>query len=243
MNMTNTHYSLSLLLFSINNNRKSSSLKKSHRRNVSVNARLVGNAAPHFEGEAVIDQEFETISLDQYKGKKYVVLFFYPLDFTFVCPTEITAFSDRYEEFSKLDCEIIGCSVDSKYSHLAWIQTERNEGGLGDIEYPLLSDLKRQAVHAYDVYDENSGEALRGLFIIDKEGIIQHATINNAPWLETGGWSHEGRREGVEGVFLQALTTKKGEVPKLENSRHTKFFSLTHRKYSVRYNNNGNNNN
>merc|ERR1712100_131606 len=149
--------------------RKSSSLKKSHRRNVSVNARLVGNAAPHFEGEAVIDQEFETISLDQYKGKKYVVLFFYPLDFTFVCPTEITAFSDRYEKFSKLDCEIIGCSVDSKYSHLAWIQTERNEGGLGDIEYPLLSDLKRQAVHAYDVYDENSGEALRGLFIIDKD--------------------------------------------------------------------------
>ena len=130
----------------------------------------------------MIDQEFETISLDQYKGKKYVVLFFYPLDFTFVCPTEITAFSDRYEEFSKLDCEIIGCSVDSKFSHLAWIQTERNEGGLGDIEYPLLSDLKRQAVHAYDVYDENNGEALRGLFIIDKEGIIQHATINNAPF-------------------------------------------------------------
>ena len=152
------------------------------RVNVSVNARLVGNPAPHFEGEAVIDQEFETISLDQYKGKKYVVLFFYPLDFTFVCPTEITAFSDRYEEFSKLDCEIIGCSVDSKFSHLAWIQTERNEGGLGDIEYPLLSDLKRQAVHAYDVYDENNGEALRGLFIIDKEGIIQHATINNAPF-------------------------------------------------------------
>lgn len=104
------------------------------------------------------------------------------LDFTFVCPTEITAFSDRYEEFSSLNTEVIGCSVDSKFSHLAWIQTERNEGGLGDINYPLLSDLKRQTVHAYDVYDENEGQALRGLFIIDKEGIIQHATINNEPF-------------------------------------------------------------
>merc|ERR1711906_22277 len=136
------------------------------RSTVRVQARkpLVGYEAPDFSAEAVFDQEFQDIKLSDYRGK-YVVLFFYPLDFTFVCPTEITAFSDRYEEFSKLDCEIIGCSVDSKFSHLAWIQTERNEGGLGDIEYPLLSDLKRQAVHAYDVYDENNGEALRGLFI------------------------------------------------------------------------------
>ena len=123
------------------------------------------------------DQEFVDVKLSDYRGK-YVVLFFYPLDFTFVCPTEITAFSDRYEEFAELNTEILGCSVDSHFSHLAWIQTDRNAGGLGDIEYPLVSDLKREISKAYDVLSEE-GVALRGLFIIDKEGIIQHSTVNN----------------------------------------------------------------
>lgn len=109
---------------------------------------------------------------------KYVVLFFYPLDFTFVCPTEITAFSDRYEEFKKINTEVLGVSVDSQFSHLAWVQTPRNEGGLGDLEYPLVSDLKREISEAYGVLSEE-GVALRGLFIIDKEGVIQHSTINN----------------------------------------------------------------
>lgn len=107
-----------------------------------------------------------------------MVLFFYPLDFTFVCPTEITAFSDRYEEFAKLNCEVLAVSVDSQFSHLAWLQTERSEGGLGDLNYPLVSDLKREISTAYSVLTEE-GVALRGLFIIDREGIVQHSTINN----------------------------------------------------------------
>ncbi len=138
----------------------------------------VGQAAPDFTAEAVVDQEFKTIKLSDYRGK-YVVLFFYPLDFTFVCPTEITAFSDRYEEFKTLNTEVLGVSVDSVFSHLAWIQTDRKSGGVGDLNYPLVSDIKKEVSSAYNVLDPEAGVALRGLFIIDKEGIIQHATINN----------------------------------------------------------------
>lgn len=138
----------------------------------------VGQLAPDFEATAVVDQEFQTIKLSNYRGK-YVVLFFYPLDFTFVCPTEITAFSDRYAEFSALNTEILGVSVDSQFSHLAWIQTSRKEGGLGDLAYPLVADLKKEISTAYNVLDPAEGIALRGLFLIDKEGVIQHATINN----------------------------------------------------------------
>ncbi|MBE9115895.1 peroxiredoxin [Lusitaniella coriacea LEGE 07157] len=138
----------------------------------------VGQAAPDFTATAVADQEFKTLKLSDYRGK-YVVLFFYPLDFTFVCPTEITAFSDRVEEFSKIDTEILGVSVDSEFSHLAWIQTDRKEGGIGDINYPLVSDIKKEISNAYNVLDPEAGVALRGLFIVDKEGVVQHATVNN----------------------------------------------------------------
>jgi len=138
----------------------------------------VGQSAPDFTATAVVDQEFKTIKLSDYRGK-YVVLFFYPLDFTFVCPTEITAFSDRYEEFKAINTEILGVSVDSEFSHLAWIQTARNNGGLGDLTYPLVSDIKKDISAAYNVLDPDAGVALRGLFIIDKDGVIQHATINN----------------------------------------------------------------
>jgi peroxiredoxin (alkyl hydroperoxide reductase subunit C) len=138
----------------------------------------VGQQAPDFTATAVVDQEFQTIKLSEYRGK-YVVLFFYPLDFTFVCPTEITAFSDRYEEFKKLDTEILGVSVDSEFSHLAWIQSDRKSGGVGDLNYPLVSDIKKEISAAYNVLDPAAGIALRGLFIIDKDGVIQHVTINN----------------------------------------------------------------
>jgi peroxiredoxin (alkyl hydroperoxide reductase subunit C) len=138
----------------------------------------VGQAAPDFTATAVVDQEFKTIKLSDYRGK-YVVLFFYPLDFTFVCPTEIIAFSDRYEEFSKLNTEVLGTSVDSVFSHLAWVQTDRKQGGLGDIAYPLVADIKKEISAAYNVLDPEEGIALRGLFIIDKDGVIQHFTINN----------------------------------------------------------------
>nr|BAO53977.1 peroxiredoxin [Euglena gracilis] len=139
---------------------------------------FVGTKAPAFKATAVYDEEFVDIDLSDYKGKKYVVLFFYPLDFTFVCPTEITAFSDRAAEFEALDTQILGVSVDSQFSHLAWIQTPRNQGGLGEIKYPLVADLKKDIAEAYGVLTED-GVALRGLFIIDKESVIQHATINN----------------------------------------------------------------
>ncbi|CAN4089617.1 unnamed protein product [Withania somnifera] len=140
---------------------------------------LVGNKAPDFEAEAVFDQEFIKVKLSEYIGKKYVILFFYPLDFTFVCPTEITAFSDRYEEFKKVNTEILGVSVDSVFSHLAWVQTDRKAGGLGDLNYPLISDVTKSISKSYNVLIPDQGIALRGLFIIDKEGVIQHSTINN----------------------------------------------------------------
>ena len=138
----------------------------------------VGQEAPEFTATAVFDQEFKTLKLSDYRGQ-YTVLFFYPLDFTFVCPTEIIAFSDRYDEFKALNTEVLGVSVDSEFSHLAWMQTDRKEGGIGDIAYPLISDIKKEISTAYNVLDPDAGVALRGLFIIDKEGIIQHSTINN----------------------------------------------------------------
>ncbi|MCS6782700.1 MAG: peroxiredoxin [Gloeomargarita sp. SKYB120] len=138
----------------------------------------VGQMAPDFEATAVVDMEFKTIRLSDYRGKKYVILLFYPLDFTFVCPTELTSFSDRYEDFARLDTEILGVSVDSQFTHLAWIQTDRKDGGVGELKYPLIADLKKTISQAYNVLTPE-GVALRGLFIIDKEGIIQHATINN----------------------------------------------------------------
>lgn len=138
----------------------------------------VGQLAPDFEAVAVFDQEFAKVKLSDYLNKKYVVLFFYPLDFTFVCPTEITAFSDNFDKFAQLNTEILGVSVDSEFSHLAWLQTERDAGGLGNLKYPLVSDLKKEISASYNVLTDD-GIALRGLFIIDKEGVIQHSTINN----------------------------------------------------------------
>lgn len=138
----------------------------------------VGQKAPDFMATAVIGQDFKTIKLSDYRGQ-YVVLFFYPLDFTFVCPTEVIAFSDRYDDFSSLNTEILGISVDSEFAHLAWIQTDRKAGGVGDINYPLVSDLRKEISTAYNVLEPDAGVALRALFIIDPEGIIQHAIVNN----------------------------------------------------------------
>ncbi|KAF8075591.1 hypothetical protein N665_1079s0016 [Sinapis alba] len=161
-----------------------SSIRSTSRRSFAVKAQtddppLVGNKAPDFEAEAVFDQEFIKVKLSEYIGKKYVILFFYPLDFTFVCPTEITAFSDRYAEFEKLNTEVLGVSVDSVFSHLAWVQTDRKSGGLGDLNYPLVSDVTKSISKSFGVLIHDQGIALRGLFIIDKEGVIQHSTINN----------------------------------------------------------------
>ncbi|KAF6028124.1 Jafrac1 [Bugula neritina] len=118
--------------------------------------------------------------LSDYKGK-YVVFFFYPLDFTFVCPTEIIAFSDRAEEFRAINCEVIACSTDSEFSHLAWINTPRKQGGLGNMNIPLLADKTCEIAKKYGVYKEDEGVAFRGLFIIDGKGNLRQMTINDLP--------------------------------------------------------------
>lgn len=142
---------------------------------------LVSKPAPDFTATAVMpDGSFKAdFKLSDYRGK-YVVLFFYPLDFTFVCPTEIVGFSDRIEEFKKLNTEVIGVSIDSQFSHLAWRNTDRKKGGLGNIGYPLVADLDKSISQAYDVLLD-AGIALRGLFLIDKAGVVQHQLINNLP--------------------------------------------------------------
>ncbi|KAL7990570.1 hypothetical protein Chor_014000, partial [Crotalus horridus] len=136
--------------------------------------------APYFKGTAVVDGDFREVSLDDFKGK-YLVLFFYPLDFTFVCPTEIIAFSDKANEFHDVNCEVVAVSVDSHFCHLAWINTPRKTGGLGHMNIPLLSDLTKQISRDYGVLIESSGLALRGLFIIDPNGIIKHLSVNDLP--------------------------------------------------------------
>ncbi|XP_021366926.1 peroxiredoxin-like [Mizuhopecten yessoensis] len=140
----------------------------------------VQNPAPDFQGIAVVDGQFKNISLADFKGK-YVVLFFYPLDFTFVCPTEIIAFSDNMQRFRDLNTEVIGVSTDSHFSHLAWINTPRKQGGLGGLNYPLLADFKKEISRDYGVLLEDAGVALRGLFLIDPEGVVRQMTINDLP--------------------------------------------------------------
>ena len=134
---------------------------------------LVQKPAPTFVADAVKGTDFVTVNLESYKGK-WVVLFFYPLDFTFVCPTEITAFNDHVDEFKKLHTEIIGASVDSKFSHLAWANLPRKEGGLGPINFPIVADITKKISEDYGVLIEGAGIALRGLFIIDPEGKVAY---------------------------------------------------------------------
>jgi alkyl hydroperoxide reductase subunit AhpC len=138
----------------------------------------VTRPAPDFSADAVFNGEFRQVKLSDYSGK-HLVLIFYPLDFTFVCPTELLAFSDQLEEFRKRNCEILALSVDSKYTHLAWINTPRKQGGLGPVKYPLVSDLNKSISRNYGVLLEEAGVALRALFLIDKNGIVRHALVND----------------------------------------------------------------
>ncbi len=141
---------------------------------------LVTQAAPDFKAQAVMaDGQFKELKLSDYRGS-YVLLFFYPLDFTFVCPTEIIAFSDRAAEFEKLGVQIIGVSVDSHFSHLAWRNAPRDQGGLGSIQYPLVADLSKQIARDYDVLTDET-VALRGLFLIDQQGVVRHQVVNDLP--------------------------------------------------------------
>ena len=140
---------------------------------------FVGRPAPDFELEGYYNGQFRKYKLSDYR-KKWVILLFYPLDFTFVCPTEVLNFSAAAEPFAKLNCQIFGISVDSIYVHKAWVDTKREDGGLGgSLNYPLLSDLNKVTARDYGILMEDEGVALRGLFLISPEGVIMHATINS----------------------------------------------------------------
>jgi len=141
-------------------------------------AAFVSQPAPDFKAKAYVNGEFRDMSLSQFKGKK-VVLFFYPLDFTFVCPTEILGFADSLDEFKKRNTEVIGVSVDSEHTHRAWANTPREDGGIKGVNYALVSDLNKSIARDYGVLLEAEGLSLRGLFIINKDGILKHSTINH----------------------------------------------------------------
>lgn len=140
----------------------------------------VGEKAPDFRLEGVINGEFKTVSLADFKGK-WLVLYFYPLDFTFVCPTEVNDFSDRLEEFKSRGAEVLAASTDSKFSHRAWLETPRKRGGIQGCKYPILADFTKSVAASYDVLQEGSGVAVRGLFVIDPDGIVQAIQVNNLP--------------------------------------------------------------
>ncbi len=157
---------------------------------------LVGKKAPSFSSPAVINGNdvVENFSLDQYKGKKYVLFYFYPADFTFVCPTEILAFQERIKDFEERNVAVVGCSVDSEFSHWKWLQTEKKDGGIKGVKYPLVADQAKTISENYDVlageyqYDEEGAvsfngipQSYRGLFLIDKQGIVRHQLVNDMP--------------------------------------------------------------
>lgn len=142
---------------------------------------LVGKKAPNFTAKAVVNGEIvDNFSLSDLEGK-YVVFFFYPLDFTFVCPTELHAFQEKLEEFKKRNAELVACSVDSWFSHAAWLNIPREKGGIQSVSYPLVSDIMKSISRDYGVLKEDAGIAYRGLFLIDRQGIVRHQLINDLP--------------------------------------------------------------
>ena len=143
---------------------------------------LTGKEAPAFTATAVVDgvKIVENFTLESFRGK-YVVLFFYPLDFTFVCPTELHAFQEKVEAFEQRNAQVIGCSVDSAFSHFAWLSQPKKQGGIEGVRYPLVADLNKTIAKDYGVLSEEQGVAFRGLFLIDKEGIVRHQLINDLP--------------------------------------------------------------
>jgi peroxiredoxin (alkyl hydroperoxide reductase subunit C) len=141
---------------------------------------LVGKKAPDFKASAVINGQdiVEEFTLKQFQGR-YVVFFFYPLDFTFVCPTELHAFQEQIEAFESRNTQVVGCSVDSKYTHAAWLRTPPDKGGIQGVTYPLVSDITKTIARDFDVLAEDDGIAYRGVFLLDKKGIIRHQLVND----------------------------------------------------------------
>ena len=143
---------------------------------------LVGKKAPDFTANAVLgDNESKEVTLSRFIKGRYAVLFFYPLDFTFVCPSELLAFDHRRAEFKKRGVEVIGVSIDSQFTHLAWKNTAVENGGIGQVKYPLVADVKHEICRAYDVEFEAAGVAFRGSFLIDKSGVVRHQVVNDLP--------------------------------------------------------------
>lgn len=140
----------------------------------------VREPAPEFGGKAVVGGAIKEINSKDFEGK-YVLLLFYPMDFTFVCPTEIIAFSDRHKEFEALNAQVIAVSCDSEFSHLAWVNTPRKKGGLGEMKIPVLADKTMEIARDFGVLIDDMGVSLRGLFLIDPKGVLRHATINDLP--------------------------------------------------------------
>lgn len=141
---------------------------------------LVGKKAPAIQAEAVTRSQISTFNLSDYLGQ-YVVLFFYPLDFTFVCPTELHAFQEQLASFEQRNVQVVGCSIDSCFSHAAWLRSPKSEGGIKGITYPLISDIHKSIARDYDVLKEDEGIAFRGLFLIDRTGVIRHQLVNDLP--------------------------------------------------------------
>ena len=199
---------------------------------------IVRRPAPAFSGMSYFKNKFETISLEQFKGK-YVVLFFYPLDFTFVCPTEIAQFSDKIDKFNEMDCQVISCSIDSHFTHREWTLKPRNKGGLGPMEIPMLSDLSHQISRDYGCLieeGEDAGVAFRATYIIDTNGILRHMCFNDLP---------VGRNADEYIRLVQAFqfTDKHGEVcpanwrpgkktmvPKVDAAKTNEFWEEEHGK-------------
>lgn len=146
-----------------------------------MNSLMIGKQAPTFKAKAVINGKIvDNFTLKDFNGK-YVIFFFYPLDFTFVCPTELHAFQDKLQEFEKRGAQVVGCSVDSSFSHAAWIKTPKTQGGIAGVEYPIVADLNKSIAREYHVLKEDEGIAYRGQFLIDKEGIVRHQLVNDFP--------------------------------------------------------------
>ncbi len=166
---------------------------------------LIGKTAPDFTATAVQkDTIIENFKLSDYRGE-YVVLFFYPLDFTFVCPTELHAFSERIDDFEKRNVKLLGVSIDSHFSHLAWLNTPKSKGGIQGVEYPIISDLNKTISKDYDVLVDGAGIAYRGLFLLDKDHVVRHQVVNDLPL---------GRNvsETLRMVDALQFTEKHGEV-------------------------------
>ncbi|MFY7843387.1 MAG: peroxiredoxin [Rhabdochlamydiaceae bacterium] len=146
-----------------------------------MNRSLVGLPAPSFKAKAVVNHTIlNNFSLKDFCGQ-YIFFFFYPLDFTFVCPTELHAFEEKREEFLKRNAQLVACSIDSPFSHLAWLNTPKKEGGIEGIKYPLVSDINKDIARSYGVLNEEEGIAYRGQFLIDTKGIVRHQLINDFP--------------------------------------------------------------